>query len=561
MMSIHTSRSDLPPALILILAMLALVISLDSMWSRKLANPDEGRYSVIAREMAATNDFVTPRLNGIKYFYKPPMQYWASAIAIKLFGENEFSARLYTKVAGLGCVLIMLFVGYRLYNLETGLLAAMVMLASPYFGGMTEVVTLDTGLTFWMTLGVGAFLLSQHAVDDRARRRWLWLAWVGMAGAVLSKGLIGFVFPAAAIFLYGLVNRDFRLWLRLEWLVGLIIFFAITAPWFILVSLQNPEFPHFFFIHEHFDRFLTDEHRRTEPWHFFIPVLLLGALPWLVSLFPAVWNGFREPGQLAGSNARVFQPLKFVLIFSIFIFLFFSKSNSKLPAYILIFFPVLALVVARYLHDVEARTLSWQLVPTALFALVGIYAAYVAPARRARGEFSLALYQDMSMWLMIGAGILAWGTLAAIFLLRQNRKWPALVAVTFSSMLFIAAVERGYDKLSPQQSGYDLAQAIQPQLDRDANTRLYFVRTYDQTLPFYLKRTITLVEYVDEFEMGQRREPQKVIAKLDDFPATWNAPGAAIAIIEPHMIEKIRGMGFNFRVIYENPRRMAILKE
>ena len=220
----NSAPLSLPRSILVLLMLLASFLTLDSLSGRKLANPDEGRYSEIAREMAASNDFITPRLNGLKYFEKPPLQYWATAISFKLFGESEFSARLYTALCGLGCVLLMAYVGWKIFDTETGLLSALVLLSAPYFAGMTEVITLDTGLTFWMTLTMASFMLAQVALGPVLRRNWLWLAWAGMAGAVLSKGLIGILFPAATLFLYCLVQRDFRLILKLEWLAGIVIF-------------------------------------------------------------------------------------------------------------------------------------------------------------------------------------------------------------------------------------------------------------------------------------------------------------------------------------------------
>jgi len=159
--------------LILLLVLLAVFISLDSLGARKLANPDEGRYSEIAREMAQTGDFVTPRLNGLKYFEKPPLQYWATAIAFKLFGESEFTARLYSALCGLGCLLLVAYTGRRLFDDETGLLAALVLLSAPYFAALTEIITLDMGLTFWMTLSVCGFLVAQTGTDGQCKRRWM----------------------------------------------------------------------------------------------------------------------------------------------------------------------------------------------------------------------------------------------------------------------------------------------------------------------------------------------------------------------------------------------------
>lgn len=542
--------------LLLLFALLAVFISLDGLGDRKLANPDEGRYSEIAREMAASGDFVTPRLNGLKYFEKPPLQYWATATAFMLFGESEFSARLYTALCGLGCVLLMAFVAWRLYDEETALLTALALLSAPYFAALNEIVTLDMGVTFWMTAAVSGYLLSRNADDPAARRRWLLLAWAGMAAAVLSKGLIGIVFPAAALFLYCLVERNFRPILALEWGRGLAVFFLIAAPWFVLVSIRNPEFAHFFFVHEHFERFLTTEHRRVEAWWYFFPVLFAGFLPWAVALLPATAAGWRAPVRLAGAR-HAFRPLRFALLFSAFILLFFSKSGSKLPAYILPMFPLLGLVVGVYLRNTEARRLAWMVLPVAPAALWGAWAAHAAPARRTEPMAQL-LYGEMSVWVVAAALLIAAGVLLAFMLLRGGRKWAGILAISVGTMCGIEMIERGYEKISPLQSAAALANSLKPYLTPD--TRLYSVENYEQSLPFYLKRTMTLVHYVDEFDLGQKAEPGRDIARLADFPAAWTAPGPAIAIIPPQDLEKLKSLGIGFEVIHQDPRRAAIRK-
>ena len=544
--------------LVLVLMLLLGFFAMNELGYRKLANPDEGRYSEIAREMAATGDFVTPRLNGLKYFEKPPMQYWATAAAFSAFGESEFSARLYTFLCGIACLLLIAYTGSRLFDQETGALSVLVLMAAPYFMMLSAIVTLDMGLTFWMTLGVCSFMLAQTTSSPRECRRWMLLAWAGMAGAVLSKGLIGVVFPAATIFLYCLLARDFRLLLKLEWLRGLALFFAIAVPWFALVSLRNPEFAHFFFIHEHFERFLTTSHRREAAWWFFVPIVFAGFLPWMIALLPATISGWRSPA-LPGADGSTFAPLKFMLLFCAFVLLFFSKSSSKLPAYILPMFPLLAMVIAVYLKKTKARTLSWLLFPLPPLALAGAYAAWIAPAQRFGDDFARQqLYAEMSIWVVAAALLIASGTLAAFFALRNGRKWLGIVVVSASILGTVALIQRGYENISPLQSGHATAASIGKHLTPD--TRLYAVRIYDQSLPYYLKRVFTLVNYVDEFEMGQKAEPQKYIAQLADFPAAWNAAGPAIAIIQPGDIESIRALGIAFEVIHQDAKRVAIKK-
>ncbi len=532
--------------LICVIAIILALLALSELGTRRLADPDEGRYSEISREMAQSNDFVTPRLNGLKYFEKPPMQYWATAIAFKMFGESEFSARLYTFLSALGCIFIIGYTGGRLYGNDTGISAALALVSSWYFTAFTQIVTLDTGLTFWMTLGVCGFLIAQSIANDASRRRWMLIAWAGMAGAVLSKGLIGIVFPSAAIFFYCLTHRDWRLLTRLEWFYGLAIFFAITVPWHVMVSIENPEFPHFYFVHEHFERFFTTVHRREAPWWTFIAITFLGLMPWGLALFPAALNGWRNTALRIGkSDGSTFAPLRFVLIFSAFVLFFFSISSSKLPGYILPIFPVLALLIGAYLKDAACKSLAWLMLPTIILALGGAYATWKSfPATGS----------------MMIAGLLIWATstIIAFAMLRKNHKWLGVATMAMATAIMILFAARGFDATSPKKLSYAVAEVINKRMTPE--TRLYAIKIYDQSLPFYLKRTLTLVEYVDEFEMGQKAEPAKYIAAVKDLPAAWSMPGPAIAIIQPDSVNELKALGFSFEIIYQDQRRVAIKK-
>ena len=421
----------------ILVALLALFVGVDNM-QRPLAHPDEGRYSEISREMAASGDWVTPRLNGIKYFEKPPLQYWASAAAFSLLGEGEFSARIYTALCGLVALLAVGYTARRLAGTDSALLAVGVLLSSPYFLGLGGVVTLDMGLTAWTTVAVCAFLLAAAGPEER-RRRWMLVAWAGMALAVLSKGLVGIVFPAAAIFLHCLVHRDWRLLAKLEWARGVALFLAIAAPWFVLVSMANPEFPRFFFVHEHFERFLTKSHRREEPWWYFWPILFAGFLPWMLTLVPAAIDGWRR--EAAGAP---FPWRRFALLWSAFILVFFSASGSKLPAYILPVFPVLALVLGDWLARTPPARL-WKFVAIlAPLVLAGLAAAWGAP-ERARSAWSRELYLAARPWIAGGLGVLAIGLVAGTLGLRAGRKWAGIGAIVVATLLFIDFVEDGYE--------------------------------------------------------------------------------------------------------------------
>lgn len=534
---------------VVLLALLALIVAVDNM-ERELANPDEGRYSEISREMGASGDWITPRLNGFKYFEKPPLQYWATAVAFKAFGENEFSARLYVMICGLATMLAAAFTASRLISRDAGLLTALVLMSSPYFMALGAIVTLDTGLTLFTTLTFCAFLLAQS--DERSRRRWMLAAWASMALAVLSKGLVGIVFPVAALFLHCVVSRDLRPIARLEWSRGLIVFFAIAAPWFVAVSLANPEFAHFFFIHEHLERFLTTEHRRVAAWWYFIPILFVGFLPWMFLLIPAAVRAWQR-----NSDDRDFHWRRFLLLWAGFIVLFFSASGSKLPAYILPAFPALAIVIADELHRREARSLTKWLAPVALLALAGLVLAWYAPDR-APDEWTRRLYESFRPWLIAAAAVLFAGTALSTELLRRGRKWAGIFALAIATVVFIDCVEDGYEELSPRQSGFDVATIMKPLLR--PQTRIYSVRHYEQTVPFYIGRTMILVNYGDEFEMGQQAEPGRDIPTLEEFRRDWLRDGDAVAIMQPGTYEALKTEGLPMKLLHEDPRRVLVRK-
>src|SRR6185437_12895927 len=148
--------------------------------------------------------------------------------------------------------------------------------------------------------------------------------------AILSKGIVVGVLTGVSLIAYSLLERDIRPWKRLHVALGLPLFLLVSAPWFVAVSVRNPDFPGFFFIHEHFARFLTTVHQRVEPWWFFLPLLLFGVLPWIFSVVGASRRAWQDEG--AGGQ---FKPLRFLLIFAAVTLLFFSASGSKLAPYIL----------------------------------------------------------------------------------------------------------------------------------------------------------------------------------------------------------------------------------
>lgn len=527
---------------------------------RHLVRPDEGRYAEIAREMVASGDWVTPRLNGYKYFEKPALQYWATAAAFSLFGQNEWAARLWPGLTGFLGVLLVFLTGKRLFGPAAGLYGTAVAASSALYVFIGHALSLDMGLAFFMSVCVFAFALAQHdGTDPRVRGRWMLLAWAAAALAVLSKGLVGVVLPAAAVALYVLVERDWKRLAQLHLVSGGILFLAIAAPWFIAASVVNPEFFRFFFIHEHFERFLTREHGRYQPLWYFVPVILLGILPWAVSLVPALWRAWARDAQ-----AR-FQPRRFLLLWCAVVLAFFSASQSKIGSYILPIFPALALLVGAYLASAGRRM---ALAQSAAAFLLGT--TFVAAALLAAAHFSKLLellgsdrpsqfYADYLPWLLAaGIALAAAGAVSAWFSLRE-RLVAAAIALAFGGLAWMQIALSGHEALAPAFSAYHIVQKIRAELK--PGIPFYVVDTFDHTLLFYLGRTVTMVAYKDELAIPISWEPRDFIPDMESFARAWQADREALAMFSAEDLDGfLKAHPVPMQIIARDARRVIVRK-
>lgn len=550
-----------PPGAALLLILLACLAALwfGTLHQRKLINPDEGRYAEIPREMVASGDWLTPRLNGIKYFEKPALQYWATATAYTLFGEHEWTARLWSALCGFLGILATAFTARRLWGKDAALYAASVLSSSLLWVMIGHVNTLDMGVSFFLAAAIFCFVLAQRdeavaAPTPRETRNWMWLGWLALALAILSKGLIGMALPAATLVVYSLWQRDFAIWRRLHLLSGLALLLAVTAPWFIAVSLANPEFARFFFIHEHFERFLTKAHGRYQPMWYFIPILIAGMLPWLVGMVAMVGSAVRRDPE------RRFQPRRFLLVWCVVVFGFFSASSSKLASYILPLFPALAALIGVYLAELagrQPRALAWHAAP---FVVLGAVALYFAPeaTRFSSERVPPTLYADYIPWLRAAAVALLAGAALAVILARAAKARAAIISLAVGGLLCALAILLGHDSLSPANSAAHIAARIRDQVKPE--TPFFSLNAYDQSLQFYLKRTTTMVFYKDELGFGIEHEPEKFIGDQPAFERAWNAAPEAWALLDPETWQRFEKEGLPMRVVDRDTRRIIVRK-
>jgi len=526
---------------------------------RTLIKPDEGRYAEIPREMVASGDWVTPRLNDLKYFEKPPLQYWATATAYEVFGEHQWTSRLWSGLTGFAGLLLVWFAGMRLFGREAAGYATLLLGSSLLYVLIGHINTLDMGVTFFIMLGIFSLLIGQTQVYPHLRRNWMLLAWAGMALAVLSKGLMGIILPGTAVFIYCMVQRDFGVLKRMHWLSGLAVFLLITGPWFYLVMQANPEFFDRFFIYEHYTRFTTKDLGRFQPWYYFVPILLAGALPWTLLMFDAMRDTLfgRRPLRSSHREDKPFDAARFLLIWVVFIYVFFSISGSKLPSYLLPMFPALVLLMGQRIAAMRERLLFWQIAPVVPVVAVLLVLA-VNVGRFADTPNQMELYPNYSIWLVAATVIWLAGLLWGMSLLWRAKKPLAVLVIALSALLAMQIGLSGYNTVARERSAKHIAEAIRSEVKPDIP--FYSVLTYEQTLPFYLKRTFTLVQYQDEMNFGIAQEPERWIPTVAEFAKVWEAQPEALAIMETYAYPQLQQLGVPMKIIFQDRQHIVVKK-
>ncbi len=551
---------------------------------RPLYDPDEGRYAEIPREMLAGGDWVIPHLDGLLYLEKPPLEYWLGALSLACCGPSEASVRLVTGVAGFVALLLLFTLARRLWGAEAGLRAALLALGSVLFVLLGHQLTLDMLLTACLLAALSCFICAQlRPADDRRCHAWMLGCWAALALAVLTKGLIGAVIPACTLLGYSLLQRHAEIWRRLHWRSGLPLFLLIAAPWFVLAARAQPEFLRFFFIREHFQRFLTPIEQRSQPPWFFVPVLIVGVLPWISQALAQLQGGWR-----ASAPRGAFDVQRLLWVWSAFVLVFFSASNSKLIPYILPAIPALALLCA------APRAAAWHFQVGATLSLVfalGVL-GYASAAFGSLHGRPLALVLRPA--LVATSIVLSAGAVACLVYTRRGRALAALTALCAAWFGAAIAVTLGAIRAESFFSAKDIAAAIlrdAASLPSDAaslpsappavpaaaaGTRsvvpvsaagglplrgapVFAVQTYAQSLPFYLRHDVVLVDYRDEFDLGLREQPWKGLAHVAEFTAQWAGLESGYAMMPEATLARLREARLPCREVAHFPNSIVLI--
>lgn len=472
-----------------------------------LKEPDEGRYAEIPQEMVQSGDFTVPRLNDVRYFEKPPLLYWAVGLSYKAFGISEWSFRFPNALAALLCVLCLFFFARRWVDEGAAAFASLILLSSFGLIGMARIVTTDMVLTFWLFLALLCFYGHYRQKKDA----FLYGFYAAMALATLTKGPVAPVLLCGTIFIFLLTERNISFIRQMKPLRGSLLYLAIAAPWFIIISIREREFFDFFFVDQHFLRFISSKHKRGGPIFYFIPILFGGMFPWSFFIPRAALFAWKR------------QDCRFFLIWSALVFVFFSVSGSKLPPYILPVFPALALPLGILFYENRESLFhrGWEVIIYCLFMAILAFScllyfspdfmAYIADISMDAPSITHDL-RSFSLWISLTAAVCL-----VLFFFKNFRVPKHLFAILFlfslSTILAIMAHSGVVDRVNTAKK---LALAA-----LEEKVRPDFIINYsalDLTVPFYLGRPIRIASYAGELAMGAKYDDaRKVFMDEEEF--------------------------------------------
>jgi 4-amino-4-deoxy-L-arabinose transferase-like glycosyltransferase len=442
-----------------------------------LFDADEGRNGEVGREMAATNDYVMPRIDGMPYLDKPVVYFAAEAAAMEVLGPTELAARLPAYLFTLLTALIVWLFARKVWNEESAYVAAIAFLSMPLTLAFARTVIFDSALTFFIVAAIMAFYFERPT-----------LAWASIALGVLTKGPVAIAVPLIVMIPYAMKRKSFRkLW---SW-GGLALFVVIIAPWVWAVSRVVPDFLHYVLVTETAQRLATKALKRTGPPWYFIPYIIGGALPWSI-LACFAWRraphprfahplppGEGGPERSEGPGEGRDDTMLLLALWILIPFLFFSISQSKRPQYILPVMPAIALAIANFWSPRAAR------VAAALFAIVGV-ALVASPfvhvkkmsAEVAAGVQSSAL--PMGIVTLIGA-------VAAIAFAK--RKEIAIVALSLPIIAIPITANPLLQSIGARRSAKTFVEQLKP----FANREVVGIDDYTGSMQFYLRKPVLVV--------------------------------------------------------------------
>jgi 4-amino-4-deoxy-L-arabinose transferase-like glycosyltransferase len=485
-------------------ALVILVSLFANLGAIGLVGPDETRYAWIARAMAETGDWVTPKLWGAPWFEKPILYYWAAAIGFQMRLPAEWAARLPSAFAALAAATAIGWFAWRHYGGDEDLATSPALVAPVIFSTSVAAIAFARAATPDMLFSAALALAMVSAASTLSRAGalrvrtsahvatqghdllmlLLWGASLGLG--VLAKGPAAVILAGGAVAIWALATSNWRVALRLAHPIAIASFCIVALPWYLLCAHRNPDFLHVFIFEHNFERYLTPLYQHQQPFWFFGPITILALLPWSAFFIAAVQEAHRLWREKCWKNS----PGLFVACWAAFPTVFFSFSQSKLPSYILPAVPALALIAA-----ISASRAFQTSRNIAIILSAGIGATWIALAAIFLHATHKLPFTDMSLSiasLTVAALGLAIAVAAAI--LYAGTRANFRLAVSICSLCVVAVLEAANLAVLPSLDSHVSARPHAEFLRNDLHPERIFTyelrRTWNYGLAFYFHREI-----------------------------------------------------------------------
>lgn len=470
-----------------VLIAVCLILFFFRLGERALWDIDEGMHAATSKDMVLSGDWLTPQYNGEKFYDKPPLHNWLVAISFLFFGFTEFAARLPAALLGLGCVMATYVMGRNISRPLAAFLSAVVLATSAEYMILSRVVVHDISLAFFITLALVLFYSGYR--QERHRRLLFLLGYAAMGFAVLAKGPVGVLLPAMVIGLFLILKKQLRFLKEMQLGWGILILLAVASPWYIIISLKDPDYFKYFFITQNLGSFLSGEARHPEPIYYYIPVLMGGLFPWSIFLPLALYRVLRE------RRAALDDGMLFALIWLGVVFIFFSVASSKLGTYILPLFPAASLLIgALWSNLIYGSTndhfsgIFYSYLPLVIILPLALIYFLLFPPVALKTESGL----DLERIYYLAAWIVFCGFLSMGLIIRRN--YRAFIASTAGMVItvFIFTIIFLVPSIEPFRSGKVLARKIDSILEPNENL-VFYLKGRD-TFLFYTNRMIVVLK-------------------------------------------------------------------
>ena len=545
--------------------LLFAVVYVGSLFSPGLQDDADSTHAEAAREMLATHDFVTLKINGNRYLEKAPLMYWVVALSYFFFGVNEFAAHLPVAVSMFLLVLLAMRWARRAFGDRAAIYAGLFISTAAGCYLFTRILIPESILSLFIA---ASFYCFATALEDGDAWRW-YGGYACMALAVLTKGLLAIVVVGLALLLYAAISGEWRRWREFRLFTGSLLFLVIAAPWHILAGIRNPHFFWFYFVNEHFMRFLgkripKDYNKQTDslywtlhlvwlfPWSLYLPIALRRLI--------AEWRTRRKASVSKASS----MPLNFrsrtellCLIWAGVTLVFFSFSTNQeyytFPAY----FPILLLIAAELANEEESGSRRWLLWTSGVLAAICIAISAVLAAGLWNSR-QLPFVPDIGTVLakpnlqaetlsmghmldltgesfaalrlpaILAAVIFLMGPALAFWLRRRGAQRAATWTTAATMAVFLIAAHIALVRFDPFLGSQIMARQIAPELKPTDRVMIYGDQSFGSSLLFYLRRQIELVNGNTTSMWWGSTYPDAphIFLNDQDLLRAWNSPSA-----------------------------------